>query len=490
MPNLRKKINRIAPAVVSVIMLISMSAAVYGQESTTTTAPSASETTTSASSSADTTTTPSQTTGSQTTGSGDPSTGTATTLDPAETTPEETTTEPPPPPSITLNFYERWLTVGDRVQLTAQLHNAPDYPNISFYSYNTDVAIVDASGNIAAVGAGYAAIAAWSGDITVWAQIYVAEPEVVPEFIVLNESNFFLKIDQTAEIQARLLPEEVAWEYTISFTSNDPSIATVDENGIITAISEGETTISVESAGLHETVYVTVSSDIAYDTARLDGYLYDNTGKPMSGSTLVIDGLSAVTDKDGFFVFDSVEQRRLTIQLAENKSAACQLTVSGDTTVYLLYDSGALKMLSSYDELAGQLAINKVKFDSTSIVLTVGEVYELNYQYEPSDATITGINYSSSNDVAAIVGQVDGVITAKNPGEATITINLNNGQATATCTVTVNPQESSRYSVLIIGIEAIVFTAGAAVVLLSYRSYRRKVLDMDDDGEDDLHDID
>lgn len=554
MPNLRKKINKLAPMVISAALLLSVSVAAYGyygdedydpwndpwydpwddpwDDSSTYTEPPVSTTTTDMFNNTDTTTTtrtPSQTTTtrpaqttttrpaqttttarpSQTT-TGNPTTQTTTPVSGSgtdvpdetttdlseETTPDLTETTEPivNPPQMSLSFSERWLTVGEGTQLNAQVINTEEPYPVSFASSNTNVVRVDASGYIIAVGAGSAVVTASSGEIKGYATVYVSEPPVVPEFLVLTENSFILKIDETVKIQAKLLPEEAAEGYEISYVSNDPSIVKVDENGVITALHEGETTITVEGADLQETVYVTVSSDIAYDTARLDGYLYNGKGKPVSGTHLTIGELSAVTDKDGYFVFDDAEQRSLTIRLADDPNAACGLTVSGDTTVYLLYDSdsGALTRLSSYDELAGQLAIDSVQFDTVNIVLTAGEVFELGYQYEPSDATVTAINYTSSNSVAASVGQVDGVITAKSPGETIITISLNNGQAMAECYITVNPRESSEHSVLIIVIEASVFAIGTAAVLLSYRSYKRRALSAADEEEEDedLHDID
>lgn len=508
MGNIRRKINRIAPFVISAAMLITLSAAVYGldggygsglmseddepvdsgdepvtdSEGEDTSDPT--DTTTPDISSEDTT---------------PPPVSPPTETDPPpitdDTPPEESDTDEPPvvlKPEMYVSFTERWLTVGDGVQLDARVINTDEHYFVSFTSSNTNVVRVDASGYIIAVGAGSAVVTASSGEIEAYVNIYVTKPEVKPEILVLTENSFILKTDQTARIQARLLPEDAAAGYTITYTSNDTSVAVVDENGVITAVGEGMTTITVEGAGLRETVQVTVSSDIAYDTARLDGYLYDGKGKPMAGNHLTIDGLSAVTDKNGYFLFESVEQRSLTIRLADDSGAYCGLTVSGDMRVYLLYDDGVLTRMSSYEELVGRLAINSVKFISTNIVLTEGEVYELAYQYEPSNAPLTGIVYTSSNTIAATVGQLDGVVTAKSPGETTITLILNDGQAQAVCTITVNPKESSEHSVLILLAEGTVFAGGAAAVLISYRKYKRKVGegDGDEEEEDELHDID
>ena len=496
MSKLSKKIKQIAPIAVSAAMLLAMSAAVYGIEyiPPNTGDEGRGENTPGVFDSnytEPTTTTPLMPFETEP----PDETEDTTPDDPDNTTPDESDTEPVAvdPPAINLSFVERWLTVGEGVRLTAQVINTDTYIPVNFSSSNTGVVVVDSTGYIFAAGAGSAVVTAYADGLEARAYIYVNEPEAVPEFIVLTENSFILKISQTAHIQARLLPEEAAAGYEITYESKDPSIAAVDANGVITAVSAGETDIRVTGAELSEYVHVTVSADIAYDTAVMSGYLYDSKGKPMAGAYLTIDGLMTVTDKNGYFVFDRVEQRSLTVRLAEDNDAACGLTVSGDLTVYLLYSQGSLTRVGSYEELAGLLSINNVKFVSNNVVLTTGEVYELAYQYEPSDANITGISYSSSNSVAAAVGQVDGIVTAKSPGETVITLILNGGQATAECTITVNPRESSEYSVIIIAIEAAVFAVGAVTVLLSYRSYKRKKLKALEDGEDedeeDTHDI-
>ena len=54
--------------------------------------------------------------------------------------------------------------------------------------------------------------------------------------------------------------KSVALDYFVRFTSLDPSIASVDENGVIKAQDIGETTILIECAGKEKRVKVTISS--------------------------------------------------------------------------------------------------------------------------------------------------------------------------------------------------------------------------------------
>lgn len=397
---------------------------------------------------------------------------------------------PPPDPVIRLSFYEASLVIGEGIQLNASIeNNIWENPVIRFTSFNTGVAIVDDRGYIMAIGEGDAYITAYCNGIQADAHIYVSRPAEVPEFIVLTQNSFTLKIGATAQIEARLLPEEVSAGYTISYESNAPEIVTVNERGLITALKTGEATITVSGAGLSETVSVTVTSDVAYATAKLDGYIYNSEGNPVVGAQLVIDTLKAVTDTHGYFSFESVEQRELTVAVAGDKKAVCKLNPQGDTTVYLLYKKNSpLTRLGSYEELVGHLAVSKVTFTTgANVIMTAGETFELVYQYAPKDAPVTEIQYSTSNEITAEVGQIDGVITAKAPGETDITISLNGGQAEAVCHVVVNPKESSEHSALIAVIETAVIAVAAFIFIMVYRSYKKKLTRTLDEYDDDIY---
>lgn len=396
---------------------------------------------------------------------------------------------PPPPPEMTLDFYQTTLVIGEGVQLYWTITNSIwENPAVGYESSDVSVVRVDNNGYIMAVGEGTASVTAFYDSVSASATITVIQPEVVPEFLVLKQKSFELKIGASAQIEAQLLPEEVADGYTISYETDDPEIASVNERGFITALKTGTATITVSGAGLREYVTVTVTSDIAYDTAKMDGYLYDTEGNPVVGAQLVIDALKAVTDTRGYFSFEQVEQRELTVMVAGDNKAVCGVTPQGDTTVYLLYRKGSpLTRLSSYEELVGHLPINSVSFVSgANVILTAGETFELAYQYKPRDVAVTEILYETSNEITAEVGQIDGVIIAKAPGEADITVTLNGGQAKATCHIVVNPKESSERSVLIVIIETALIALAAFIFVLVYRSYKKKLTrDLEEYDEED-----
>lgn len=79
--------------------------------------------------------------------------------------------------------------------------------------------------------------------------------------IELSESEKKLNVGKSFTITATVKPDN-AWNRTVTWSSSDPSIATVNENGTVTAIAEGEVIITAESAdGVKAECRVTVEKE-------------------------------------------------------------------------------------------------------------------------------------------------------------------------------------------------------------------------------------
>ena len=80
----------------------------------------------------------------------------------------------------------------------------------------------------------------------------IEETRAIPKLvrasaIELSESEKTVFVGDTFTITATVKPED-AFNRTVTWSSSDPSIATVDENGTVTAIAKGEAIITAESA--------------------------------------------------------------------------------------------------------------------------------------------------------------------------------------------------------------------------------------------------
>lgn len=79
--------------------------------------------------------------------------------------------------------------------------------------------------------------------------------------VTLNKNNFTLTVGATESLSAEVLPEE-ATHKTVTWVSDSPSVATVDDGGLVTAISTGTAVITVKIGRLTatSTVHVTGTS--------------------------------------------------------------------------------------------------------------------------------------------------------------------------------------------------------------------------------------
>ena len=101
------------------------------------------------------------------------------------------------------------------------------------------------------------------------------------EGITLDKTEGVLTAGNTVTLNAAVLPEEVADETTVTWTSSDEKIATVDENGKVTAIAAGEATITANAGEKSATYKLTVQAKkVAQTTTNKN----TNKGNTSSGT--------------------------------------------------------------------------------------------------------------------------------------------------------------------------------------------------------------
>lgn len=141
----------------------------------------------------------------------------------------------------------------------AEIESLEDDMGITYTSSNPNVIIVDGNGNLAAVNVGTAEVAITSknGKIHDSGTIKVVISPVgisLPESITLSMDD-----NPQASVDAEISPDN-ATDYEVNYSSADESVATVDVNGILTAVSAGETevTAQIKGTGLSMTTHVQV----------------------------------------------------------------------------------------------------------------------------------------------------------------------------------------------------------------------------------------
>ena len=160
---------------------------------------------------------------------------------------------------ITLNKTEGTLAVGDTETLVATIAPAgATNKMVEWSSSDESVATVDENGKVTALKAGTATITAKAldGDKTATFTLTVKEAATS---VTLNKTAIELSVGASETLTATIAPSGA--DDAVEWTTSDESVATVDENGKVTAVKAGTATITVTTKnGKTATCTVTVKA--------------------------------------------------------------------------------------------------------------------------------------------------------------------------------------------------------------------------------------
>ncbi|WP_370391201.1 Ig-like domain-containing protein [uncultured Winogradskyella sp.] len=177
-----------------------------------------------------------------------------------------------PAQSVEVNPAEATVNIPDAIELEAIF--TPAYTTNQsgeWTSSDESIATVDATGLVTPVSEGVAIITFTSndGNFSDSSTITVTNEVIAAESLVLNPNQLVLGIGQTETVEVIFTPSNTTNQDGV-WSSENPSVADVNENGVITGVSEGVTSISFtsEDGSLTDSVEVTVE-DILYGTYEL-----------------------------------------------------------------------------------------------------------------------------------------------------------------------------------------------------------------------------
>lgn len=239
-----------------------------------------------------------------------------------------------------------------------------------------------------------------------------------------------LYVGETLQLQADVLPAE-APDITVSWTTSRADVATVDANGLVTAVAPGIATIKASAGSKSATCIINVSerwiavSGIVLDAKTLSLTVGEQTTlhatvSPADASEPDVrwksDNLSVATVDAGGLVQALAPGEATVTATAGEVSATCRVTV-----------------------VKAEVAVTSVTLSATSLELEKGERVKLTATVLPADADDPAVSWTRS---APEVVSVDagGWITALTIGKAVITARA--GSCSATCEVSVTEPAS------------------------------------------------
>jgi len=193
-----------------------------------------------------------------------------------------------PVASVTVTLNSPSLTTGQSTQATAVTKDAAGNVltgrAITWSSSNTAVATVSSTGLVQAVGAGTAAIKATSGTIVGSANLTVTAAAPAPvATVTVSPSSANLSAGRTQQYTATLKDASgnTLTGRVVTWSINPTSVATIDGNGLVTAVANGTATVTATSETKTGTASLTVADVVSpgagvpvYDPSNSDHVLH------------------------------------------------------------------------------------------------------------------------------------------------------------------------------------------------------------------------
>lgn len=178
--------------------------------------------------------------------------------------------------------------------------SVPDITKVQWSSASPSVAAINSNGAITALSAGSSVITSMSGGIRTFCNFNVAAEQILVQSITLSEPTMDLKEGEIKQLIATVFPNN-ADDQKLSWKSSDESIATVDENGLVTAIAPGTATFTATAAdgsGVSASCTVTVNEVTPEppvvddggntDISKYDNVIYIENAEAMTGGKLTL----------------------------------------------------------------------------------------------------------------------------------------------------------------------------------------------------------
>lgn len=312
----------------------------------------------------------------------------------------------------------------DSFSLSIQNKDPEDNSSVSWYNQGYSSATKEYSFRIDRVGE-YIATVTTTGGLK-------AECEVTVTSFSIS-SSVSVNMGNTKPLDSSLSPKGVEQQLTWSSTAED--IASVDENGIVTAIKPGTATIkAVSDVGMERSCLVTVTG---YANKLI---LNKNTFNMAKGTT---DRIIPSLLPEGST--DSVSYSSSNSSVAYVDSNGLITARSAGSAQITVTTSQGLKQYCSVVVQKEVIPVTEFTISKTKLSLLPEQTAILTTEITPSNATNTKVTWTSSNEEVATVNQ-GGTVTAIHSGTAQITASLGNG-FTRTCTVTVKKLSSAVISV-------------------------------------------
>ncbi len=302
---------------------------------------------------------------------------------------------------------------------------------VLFSSSDESVATVNAKGVVSGVKEGTATITVTSkdGGKTAKCDVIVIKKPMPVSGVKISLGTLKIEVGDKATLSAIVSPTD-ATNKNVTWTSSNESVLTIDQNGEVTGIKAGSSTVTVttEDGGKTATCKVTVKDRTPVTEVSLNKITLALTVGGTARLTATVLPKEATQD----VTWSSSNPEVATVDDSGNVTGV----KAGTATVTVTTKSGNMTALCDVTVTKSTVAVKDVALNKALTTISIGDSETLIATITPSDATNTDVTWSTSSGSVATV-DANGKVTGIKAGKATITVQTVDGGKFASCRVTV-----------------------------------------------------
>ena len=251
--------------------------------------------------------------------------------------------------------------------------------------------------------------------------------------VTLSQSTVALTVSETVTLFAAVLPDN-ATNQNVTWNSNNTAVATVNANGVVTAVSPGTAiiTVTTQDGGRTTTATVTVKEPAVLPT-----------GVTLDRTAIILDINETIT-LIATVLPENATNQNVTWQSTNTSAATIDANgrvtarAEGSTTIIATTEVGGRTATATVTVNPPIIRPTGVELSGRTTIL-VGEVETFTVTISPANATNRNVTWISSNEAVATVDNT-GKVSAITIGTATITVITEDGGYTASILIqTVTP---------------------------------------------------
>ncbi len=254
--------------------------------------------------------------------------------------------------------------------------------------------------------------------------------------INFNSSTLHLAEGTTGFLPAFVVPSN-ATDKSVTWSSDEESVATVDETGIVTAVAEGTAHITA-TANDHSNGTIAKSYTVVVTPAVTGISLLETLDLDVGSTHTLTPTITADADAYTTVIWESSDESVATVD-----GTGIVTAVAKGTAIITAKTADGTNLSATCTVTTHPVTATDISLENPNNVnlsdLHVGDEFTLEATVTPPNATNKSVNWSSSDWSVAYVDGL-GNVTAVGVGSATITATTDDGSnRSAFCTITVDP---------------------------------------------------